>query len=66
MNGCTAICHVGLPVPFLLSSQLPCICADGKVMTLIGAQMDEDNHETLDIEVSSSVNDWLHLANKQK
>ena len=55
MNSCTAICHVGLPVPFLLSSQWPCICADGKVLMLVGAQIDEENHDDLDIEASASL-----------
>lgn len=49
---CTAICHIGLPVSYLLSSQLPCICANGKALILIGAQSNEDNQDALDIEVS--------------
>ena len=52
MIGCTAICHVGLPEPFVLSPQLPCVCADGKILILIGAQMDEENDDALDVEVS--------------
>lgn len=52
VNSCTAICHVGLPVPFLLSSQSPCICADGKLLMLIGAHMDEENDDDLDIETA--------------
>ncbi|KAJ7385419.1 oxidoreductase, acting on NAD(P)H [Desmophyllum pertusum] len=52
VSSCTAICHVGLPVSFQLSSQLPCICADGKVLMLIGAQTDEENHDALDLETS--------------
>lgn len=62
VNSCTAICHVGLPVPFLLSSQSLCICADGEVLMLIGAHMDEDNHVDLDIEASAPVKIRLHLV----
>jgi len=52
VTSCTAICHVGLPVPFLLSSQWPCICADGKVLMLVGTQIDEENDDDLDIETA--------------
>ena len=61
VKSCTAICHVRLPVPFLLSSQSPCICADGKVLMLTGAQMDAENHDDLDIE-ASAVEVWSHLV----
>ena len=47
----TAICHVKLPDPFCLSPQLPCICADGKILVLIGAQIDDENEGSLDKEV---------------
>ena len=63
VNSCTAICHVGLPVPFLLSSQLLCICADGKILMLIGAHMDEENLDDLDIEASAPVKVRSHLLN---
>lgn len=49
---CTAICHVGLPESYLLSSQLPCICASGRVLILIGAQSNEENKEVLDGETA--------------
>lgn len=49
---CTAICHVGLPESYLLSPQLPCICDNGKVLILIGAQSNGENQEALDSEVS--------------
>lgn len=49
---CTAICHVGMPESYLLSPQLPCICANGKVLILIGAQSNGENQEALDREVS--------------
>jgi len=49
---CTALCHVGLPEPFCLSPQLPCICADGKNLVLIGAQMDEENDDALNVETA--------------
>ena len=62
VNSCTAICHVGLPVPFLLSSQSLCFCADGKVLMLIGAHMDEENHDDLDIEASAQVQIKLHFV----
>ena len=62
VNSCTAICHVGLPVPFLLSSQSLCICADGKVLMLIGAHMNEENHDDLNIEASTQVQIKLHLV----
>lgn len=49
---CTAICHVGLPEPFCLSPQLPCVCGDGKVLVVIGAQVDEENDAGLDVETA--------------
>lgn len=49
---CTAICHVGLPESYLPSPQLPCICSNGKVLILIGAQSNGENQEALDREVS--------------
>ena len=49
----TAICHVRLPEPFCLSPQLPCIYADGKVLVLIGAQVDEEDDDALGVEVSA-------------
>lgn len=49
---CTAICHVGLPESYLLSPQLPCICANGKVLILIGAQSNGENQEALDRETT--------------
>ncbi|KAM7446178.1 oxidoreductase [Porites harrisoni] len=48
----TAICHVKLPDPFCLSPQLPCICADGKILVLIGAQIDDENEGSLDKETA--------------
>lgn len=66
VNSCTAICHVGLPVPFLLSSQWPCICADGKVLMLVGAQIDEEDHDDLDIEASALLEVWSHLAKDRR
>ena len=62
VNSCTAICHVGLPVPFLLSSQSLCICADGKLLMLIGAHMDEENDDDLDIEASAPLKIRLNLV----
>ena len=62
VNSCTAICHVGLPEPFLLSSQSPCICADGKVLMLIGTHIDEESGDDLDIEASASVKVWSRIA----
>lgn len=62
VNSCTAICHVGLPVPFLLSSQSLCICADGKLLMLIGADMDEENDDDLDIEASAPLKIRLNLV----
>ncbi|XP_068740235.1 WD repeat-containing protein 93-like [Montipora capricornis] len=49
---CTAICHVGLQDPFSLSPQLPCLCADGKILVLIGAKIDEESEDTLDAETA--------------
>ncbi|XP_029186083.2 WD repeat-containing protein 93-like [Acropora millepora] len=45
---CTAICHVALQEPFVLSSQLPCLCADGKILVLIGLKIDEENESNSD------------------
>ena len=59
---CTAICHVGLPESYLLSSQLPCICASGRVLILIGAQSNEENKEVLDGEVSVGSKTVIHSA----
>ena len=53
---CTASCHVGLPEPFSLSHQAPLVCADGKVLVLTGVQMDEENDEVLNVEVSAVIN----------
>ena len=53
---CTAICHVGLPEPFSLSPQLPLVCADGKILVLTGAQMDGENDDVLNVEVSAVTN----------
>lgn len=66
VSSCTAICHVGLPVSFLLSSQSPCICADGKVLMLIGAQMDEENHDDLNIEASAPLKVRSHRAKDRR
>ena len=49
-------------MPFLLSSQSLCICAGGKVLMLIGAHSDEENHDDLDIEASTQVQIKLHLV----
>ena len=49
-------------MPFLLSSQSLCICADGKVLMLIGAHMNEENHDDLNIEASTQVQIKLHLV----
>ena len=40
-----------LPDPFCLSPQLPCICADGKILVLIGAQIEDESEGSLDKEV---------------
>lgn len=66
MTSCTAICHVGLPVPFLLSSQWPCICADGKVLMLVGTQIDEENDDDLDIEASALLEVWSYLVKDRR
>ena len=53
-------------MPFLLSSQSPCICADGKILMLIGAQVDEENRDDLDIEASAPVKVKSHLGLKRR
>jgi len=53
-------------VPFLLSSQSPCIYADGKILMLIGAQIDEENPDDLDIGASAPSQVWSHLVKGSK
>ena len=44
--------------PFVLSTQLPCLCADGKILVLIGVkideEIDEENESNSDSKVSFS------------